>query len=116
MALANTVHEETFDVPTDPFSEAGTRHLVAQQREAAGIMQVQADLCGKHVGADVLKYMGTTTLIKDMERISAVLEGEDAVINLISGSYGTIVAAYLVNTLPNKVGRILTWGVGNPVL
>ena len=116
ISLAGTIHEETFDVPPDPFSEAGTRHLVAQQREAAGIMQVQAELCGKKVGADVLKYMGTTTLIRDMERISAVLEGKDAKINLISGSYGTIVAAYLVNMLPHKVGRVLTWGVADPPL
>ena len=35
--------------------------------------------------------MGTTILIKDMERLSETLEGKDAPINFIGGSYGTIV-------------------------
>jgi pimeloyl-ACP methyl ester carboxylesterase len=113
--LMNTVHQTTFDVPPDPFSAAGTRHMVAQQREAMAIMQLQADICGKNVGADVLKYMGTTTLIKDMERISAVLEGKDAKINFFGGSYGTCVAEYLLNMLPHKAGRVVAWGVADPV-
>ena len=116
IAMAGSVNAETFDVPPDPFSEAGTRHLVTQQREAQGMLQVQADMCGDKMGADVIKYFGTTTIIRDMDRINTILEGKDAKINLLSGSYGTIVAAYLVNMLPHKIGRVLTWGVANPPL
>ena len=63
------------------------------------------------MGAEVLKYMGTTTLIRDMDHVNTLLEGEGSKINLISGSYGSIVAAYLTNMLPSKVGKVLTWGV-----
>ncbi len=88
---ANTVLESTFEVPTDPFSKEGRGSLIEQQKEALGLIQGQAEICGESLGADVLKYMGTTTLIKDMERLSEALEGKDAPINFIGGSYGTIV-------------------------
>lgn len=116
IALAGTTHEETFDVPSSPFTKAGTAHLVSQQKEALALMELQGKLCDEKMGADVLKYMGTKTLILDTERLSAALDGEDALINGFSGSYGTIWTAYLVNMLPHKVGRIVTHGVADPPL
>ncbi len=88
---ANTVLESTFEVPPCPQCYEGRAVLVAQQKQALALMQGQAEICDKAMGADVLKYMGTTTLIKDMERLSAALEGEDVPINFIGGSYGTVV-------------------------
>ncbi len=118
LALAGTTHESTFDVPPfeEIFTKEGTAHLVAQQREALSLMEMQGSLCNDTMGAEVLKYFGTTTLILDTERISAVLEGPDALINGWSGSYGTIWTSYLVNMLPEKVGRIVTYGVADPPL
>lgn len=116
LAKAGTTHESTFEIPPDPFSEAGTTVLVFQQREALGIMQMQGELCEAVQGAEVLKYFGTTTLILDTNRISSVLEGKDALINGWSGSYGTIWTAYLVNMFPEKVGRVATYGVADPPL
>nr|GAT49484.1 predicted protein [Mycena chlorophos] len=103
---ANTVFETTFSVPTDPFSEGGKAVLVEQQKQALVLEETQAAVCGRTVGADVLGYMSTTATIYDMEEISRVLEGEDALINFYGGSYGSVVGQYLVNMLPHKAGRV----------
>jgi pimeloyl-ACP methyl ester carboxylesterase len=66
--------------------------------------------------AEMLQHLGTTTLIKDTERINAVLEGPDAMINGVGGSYGTIWAAYLLGMLPGKVGKVVAHGVADPVM
>ena len=50
-------------------------------------------LCGETLGVDVLTYTGQRRCCGNKERISAVLEGEDAKISSISVIYGTVVAA-----------------------
>ncbi|KAJ7171173.1 TAP-like protein-domain-containing protein [Mycena filopes] len=107
----NTVFETTFSVPGDPFSAGGRAVLVEQQREALALEETQGVLCAETVGAEALGYMSTTTTVYDMEEISRILEGEDALINFFGGSYGSIVGAYLGNMLPHKAGRILIDGI-----
>ncbi|KAJ6557737.1 TAP-like protein-domain-containing protein [Mycena capillaripes] len=111
MFKTNTVFETTFSVPKDPFSEGGRAVLVEQQKEALALEETQGALCAETMGSEALGYMSTTTTIEDMEEISRVLEGEDALINFYGGSYGTIVGAYLGNMLPHKAGKILIDGV-----
>ncbi|KAJ7248287.1 TAP-like protein-domain-containing protein [Mycena haematopus] len=111
MFKTNTVFETTFSVPNDPFSAAGRAVLVEQQKEALALEETQGALCAQTVGADALGYMSTTTTVYDMEEISRVMEGDDALINFWGGSYGTIVGAYLGNMLPHKAGKILIDGV-----
>lgn len=55
-----------------------------------------ARLCEKRSG-DTLKYVGTATVVRDLERISSELEGEDTAINFWGMSYGTVIGTYLVN-------------------
>ncbi|KAJ6461039.1 TAP-like protein-domain-containing protein [Mycena sanguinolenta] len=107
----NTVFETTFSLPRDPFSAAGRAVLVEQQKEALALEETQGALCEQTIGAEALGYMSTTTTIYDMEEISRVMEGENALINFWGGSYGTIVGAYLGNMLPHKAGKILIDGV-----
>jgi pimeloyl-ACP methyl ester carboxylesterase len=80
--------------------------------------KLQASRCAasRTSNAEMLKHLGTTTLIKDTERINAVLEGPHAMINGIGGSYGTIWAAYLLGMLPGKVGKVVAHGVADPVM
>jgi hypothetical protein len=80
--------------------------------------KLQASRCASSStsNSEMLKHLGTTTLIKDTERINAVLEGPDAMINGIGGSYGTIWAAYLLGMLPGKVGKVVAHGVADPVM
>ncbi|KAG8880549.1 hypothetical protein FRB97_000719 [Tulasnella sp. 331] len=115
-ALLNTVAERTFSITSDPWSKEGRAVLVQQQREALAIWQMQATICNQTMGVDVLKYMGTTTLIKDMEYLKNAIDGLDAPINFHGGSYGTIVADYLVNMLPHRVGKVIAHGVADPVM
>ncbi|KAJ7020170.1 alpha/beta-hydrolase [Mycena alexandri] len=111
MFKTNTVFETTFSVPKDPFSAAGRAVLIEQQKEALALEETQGAMCAETIGAEALGFMSTTTTIYDMEEISRLLEGEDALINFWGGSYGTIVGAYLGNMLPHKAGKILIDGV-----
>ncbi|KAJ7694838.1 hypothetical protein B0H17DRAFT_456421 [Mycena rosella] len=111
MFKTNTVFETTFSVPQNPFSAAGRAVLVEQQKQALALEETQGAMCAETVGAEALGFMSTTTTIYDMEEISRVLVGEDALINFWGGSYGTIVGAYLGNMLPHKAGKILIDGV-----
>jgi pimeloyl-ACP methyl ester carboxylesterase len=80
---ANTVFETTFSVPEDPFSPAGRAVMIEQQKEVLALEEVQATVCANTMGGKVLGYMSTTTTIYDMEEISRVLEGADALINFV---------------------------------
>jgi hypothetical protein len=80
---------KTFEVPSDPYESKAV--LVKQQKEALRLMELQAGVCGKEMGAETLKWMGTTTLIKDMEYLKNTIDGRGALINFHGGSYGTIV-------------------------
>ncbi|KAJ7290169.1 hypothetical protein C8J57DRAFT_1610690, partial [Mycena rebaudengoi] len=110
---ANTVFESTFSVPKDPFSAAGRAVLIEQQKEALALEQIQGTMCAQTVGAEALGYMSTTTTVYDMEEISRVLVGEDALINfyLCPLFTGSIVGAYLGNMLPHKAGKIMIDGI-----
>ncbi|KAJ7434499.1 hypothetical protein B0H11DRAFT_2296253 [Mycena galericulata] len=111
---ANTVFETTFSVPEDPFSPEGRAVLVEQQKQALALEEVQGAVCEETMGSEALGYMSTTTTIYDMEEISRVLVGEDALINFWGGSYGelgSIVGAYLGNMLPHKAGKIYIDGL-----
>ncbi|KAF7304321.1 Abhydrolase-4 domain-containing protein [Mycena chlorophos] len=107
---ANTVFEATFSVPMDPFSEAGRAVLVEQQKQALVLEETQGAVCARTVGAKALGYMSTTSTIYDMQEISRVLDGEDALINFWGGSYGSLVGQYLASMLPHKAGRIYITG------
>lgn len=59
-----------------------------QQKQALALEEAQAIVCRKTMGAEALGYMSTTTTIYDMEEISRVLEGEDALINFVKSFCG----------------------------
>ncbi|KAJ7054746.1 hypothetical protein C8F01DRAFT_1162780 [Mycena amicta] len=103
----NTVFETTFSVPKDPFSDAGRAVLIEQQKQALILEETQGAVCAQTVGARALGFMSTTTTIYDMEEISRILEGEDALMNFVR----SIVGQYLANMLPHKAGRIYISGI-----
>ena len=96
---------------TDPLLTFQLERFLAQNK-------LQASRCAGSASsnAEVLKHFGTTTLIRDTERINEVLEGPEAKINGVGGSYGTIWAAYLLGMLPNKIGKVVAHGVADPVM
>jgi hypothetical protein len=91
LAIRETVMSKTFEVPLNPYSSEGRAVLVKQQKEALKLVELQAGVCAAEMGAEVLKWMGTTTLIKDIEYLKNTIDGKEALINFYGGSYGTVV-------------------------
>lgn len=110
---SGTILERGFDIPGDPFEEEGRLHLLDQHRQLLAMQQAEFQKCEEAMG-DQLRFMSTSTVVRDIEEMSRVLEGPDTPINFFGGSYGTILGAYLVNMLPpEKVGRVLIDGVAS---
>ncbi|KAJ7482544.1 hypothetical protein FB451DRAFT_1084919 [Mycena latifolia] len=113
---ANTVLQQGFTVRSssnlsDPVLE---RQLVEQSRQFLALKKSQAEVCGYSMG-DELRYMGTATVVRDMDFMAKVFDGEDAKINFWGGSYGSIVGAYLANMLPTRAGFVVIDGIVDPV-
>ena len=73
----NTILQHSFDVGpnlSDPFTRD---HLLIQQREADALYKTQFEVCARTMG-DNLKYMGTSTVSRDIDFITTALEGDDA--------------------------------------
>ncbi|KAF7309279.1 hypothetical protein MIND_00298200 [Mycena indigotica] len=117
---ANTVLEQSFTLPfsskdgsADPTAEIEVA-LERQMREFVALKKAEAAMCAENVGED-LKYMGTTTVVRDLAFMADVLDGEGSKINLFTGSYGSIIGAYLVNMLPDRAGRVVIDGIVDPM-
>ncbi|KAJ7032625.1 hypothetical protein C8F04DRAFT_958675 [Mycena alexandri] len=96
--VANTVLEHGFTVAftsnlSDPVIEA---QLVEQSREYLVLQKTQAELCAKNMGNE-LRYMGTATVVRDLDIMAKIFDGEDGKINYWGTSYGSVLGAYLVN-------------------
>ncbi|KAJ7753637.1 hypothetical protein DFH07DRAFT_744348 [Mycena maculata] len=114
--LANTVLQQGFTVASssnlsDPKIEA---QLVEQSREFLALKKTQAELCAKNMG-DELRYMGTANVVRDMDFMAKIFDGEDGKINYWGASYGSILGAYLVNMLPHRSGFVVIDGIADPV-
>lgn len=55
-----------------------------------------AKLCIETSG-DTLKHVGTATVVRDLEYLSRIIEGDDAPVNYWGISYGTAIGSYFVN-------------------
>ena len=58
--------------------------------------EILVRMCENRTG-DALKYIGTASVVRDIDRLTTELEGEGAAINFWGFSYGTVIASYLVN-------------------
>lgn len=47
------------------------------QKEADALLKVQFDVCKETMG-DQLRYMGTATVVRDLDFMTRILYGEDA--------------------------------------
>lgn len=75
--VANTVLERGYDVGPNLTDPLNRDHLIAQQRDADALLQTQFQICAQTMG-DQLKYMGTSTVVRDIDYITTLLEGQDA--------------------------------------
>jgi hypothetical protein len=105
--VLNTTHV------TDPLNKIA---LTTQARQFLAINEAQAQLCYENMDVEDLKYMGTTTVVRDIDFMTRVLDGPEAKMyepfhswrccsaadnscpsHFWGASYGTIIGAYLVN-------------------
>ncbi|KAF7336182.1 hypothetical protein MVEN_02165700 [Mycena venus] len=115
--VANTVlQQEGLTVPSssnlsDPAIEA---LLVDQSRELLALEKVQAELCAKNMG-DELRYMGSATVVRDLDLMATIFDGKNAKINYWGGSYGSLLGTYLVNMFPRRTGFVAIDGALDPI-
>lgn len=75
-----SILERGFDIPKDPFSAEGRQHLLDQHRQLLAMQETEFEKCSETMGED-LRYMGTSTVVRDIEEMSRVLHGKNAKIN-----------------------------------
>lgn len=79
---ANTVFEQGFSVSSN-LSDPKTRdHLIEQQRQFLAMKKTQAELCAQSM-AEVLPYMGTATVVRDIFLMTSKLDDEHALMQAV---------------------------------
>jgi hypothetical protein len=78
---------------TDPIDLAV---FTAYIRKADATNAALAKLCADTSG-ETLRHVGTATVVRDLEYLSRIIEGDDAPVNFWGFSYGTVVGSYFVN-------------------
>jgi len=73
----HTVLERGFEVGRNLSDPRTRERLLEQQREADALYKTQFEVCRGSLGDD-LKYMGTSTVARDIDFITTALEGKDA--------------------------------------
>ncbi|KAI0701848.1 TAP-like protein-domain-containing protein [Cytidiella melzeri] len=112
--IRHTVLDRSYDLASTMPSAEARKHLVAQHKEAEALYKAQFKICEKTMG-ETMKYMGTSTVVRDIDFLTKHIAGEDALINFYGFSYGSILGQYLVNMLPDRIGRVVIDGVADAV-
>ncbi|KAH8102225.1 TAP-like protein-domain-containing protein [Cristinia sonorae] len=106
----NTVLERSYEFASNFTPEELRSTILLQQRETHALLETVFETCRVTMGEE-LKYMGTTTVVRDIDFMTKALDGPDALINYYGGSYGSVLGQYLVNMLPDRVGRVAIDGI-----
>jgi hypothetical protein len=87
--LENTVLHQGWTVPntvnvTDPVNKYA---LTVQARQFLAIKEAQAQLCHENMDVKDLAYMGTASVVRDIDFMTRVLDGEEAKMFVLSCMY-----------------------------
>lgn len=66
-----------FDVAPDVQDPFNRYHLIQTQRDADALYKAQFEICAQTMG-DGLRYMGTSTVVRDIDSITQLLDGKGA--------------------------------------
>ncbi|KAK0525773.1 hypothetical protein OC835_005503 [Tilletia horrida] len=112
---AGTLLDRPFDVAPDVLSVENERLQQHQWAEAQALRRIEMEKCTQAMGANELRYMGTSSVVRDIDFMARKTGGDSALINFVGASYGTVIGAYLANMLPpERLGRIVIDGVVCP--
>ena len=76
----NTILTRSYDLASNMSTAEAQKFLVRQHKEAEALYQTQFDVCRKTMG-EQLRYMGTSTVVRDIDYITKQLEGPDALMS-----------------------------------
>ena len=96
--IANTVLGQGYDVGGDLSDPQNRFHLIAQQREAEALYKTQFAICGQNMG-DALRYMGTTTVARDIDFLASRLDGPDSLMCVVNFLLGRVAGDADVRTV-----------------
>ncbi|KIM22451.1 hypothetical protein M408DRAFT_284190 [Serendipita vermifera MAFF 305830] len=65
----------------------------------------------KEKSGDNLKYVGTCAIVRDLVGMTDAIYGPGSDVNFYGYSYGTLIAAYLTQMFPHRVGKVIADGV-----
>lgn len=74
---ANTVLERGYEHAQNASDPGVWEDIWRQRREADALTQAQFELCDENMG-DALKYLSSTSVARDVDYITTVIEGPDA--------------------------------------
>ena len=77
MSIQGTTLERGYDIASNASIADVRPGLLAQQDEADELFREQAAMCQKTMG-QTIAYMGTSSVVRDLDLITTALEGEDA--------------------------------------
>ena len=74
---SHTVLDQGYDLPPNLNDPQTRKALIVQQNNADALFKSQFRLCEENMGA-ILRYMGTPSVVRDIDYIVTALDGKDA--------------------------------------
>lgn len=99
-----------YDLASNMSLKEARKFLIAQHKEAEALYKTQFDVCAKTMG-DKLRYMGTSTVVRDIDYITTQLEGPDALMSVQLFRLASL--AILISS--QQLLRILLWHDSRPI-
>ncbi|KAL8276588.1 hypothetical protein RQP46_011011 [Phenoliferia psychrophenolica] len=99
----------TSNLSTNAFEAVLEEQLARKMSSLAGLWKQCVEMSG-----DIAAFMGTESVVRDLDHLSKTISGPDVTINYYGVSYGTLLGQYLSVILPpSRLGRIAIDGVAN---
>lgn len=113
----NTVFEQGYTLPNmnDIDDPANFPALVELERQHITVFRAISEACKSNMKTDDLRFMGTTSVARDVDFMARVLDGEDGKINFYGYSYGTVLGQFILNMFPDRIGSFTLDGVVDPI-
>ncbi|KAI0769265.1 hypothetical protein BD413DRAFT_493416 [Trametes elegans] len=89
--------------------------LLSKAKLMQGKYEELGQRCLRQPSGRYLPYVGTAATARDVIALVDTLDGPGSPINFIGLSYGSLLGSWLINLVPERVGRVILDGVVNPV-
>ena len=73
----HTILDLSYDIASNVSIDDTRLILLQNEKQAQALLKTQFEICNQTMG-EQLRYMGTSTVVRDIDFLTKVLEGEDA--------------------------------------